>query len=185
MAVSVMLMMRTASRWNLSLLTRVKYRSKVIVKVTLENIVMDIRNRRSFSRQRNIDSWRSFGQEKSSQGLPAPEGQERVPVLSRSNQVSSDQFFSIKQSLQFLAIPGKFFLSSPRTLQPLQKLAVDQRSSTCCRWCGLQSSNTWSLLVNIEASMKKLTRWWRGKGKPSSSLSCLPGCPPIIFVIQK
>ena len=43
-----MLMMRTASRWNLSLLTRVKYRSRVIVKVTLENIVMDMRNRRSF-----------------------------------------------------------------------------------------------------------------------------------------
>ena len=51
-----MLMMRTASRWNLSLLTREKYRSRVIVKVTLENIVMDMRNRRSFSRPRNIDS---------------------------------------------------------------------------------------------------------------------------------
>ena len=48
MAVSVMLMMRTASRWNLSLLTRVKYRSRVIVKVTLENIVMDMWNRRGF-----------------------------------------------------------------------------------------------------------------------------------------
>ena len=56
MAVSVMLMMRTASRWNLSLLTRVKYRSRVIVKVTLENIDMDMRNSRSFSRQRIIDS---------------------------------------------------------------------------------------------------------------------------------
>ena len=43
-----MLMMRTASRWNLSLLTRVKYSSRVIVKVTLENIVMDMWNRRSF-----------------------------------------------------------------------------------------------------------------------------------------
>ena len=110
MAVSVMLMMRTASRWNLSLLTRVKYRSRVIVKVTLENMAMDMRNRRSFSRQRNIDSWRSFGQEKSSQGLPAPEGQERVPVLSRSNQVSSDQFFfqltNHCNSLQYL---GSFF----------------------------------------------------------------------------
>ena len=51
-----MLMMRTASRWNLSLLTRVKYRSRVIVKVTLENIDMDMRNSRSFSRQRIIDS---------------------------------------------------------------------------------------------------------------------------------